>query len=288
MDKDRRLTMSIRAILNKIFGLRAIFCLRYFRQRRRFPDLDNPKDYSEILISRILSDEYLKFADLTDKVKVRDYVRAKGLDDILLEHYGHYDTFDQIDRDVLPQKFVLKTNRGASAKDVCICTDKSTFDWDAARKKLEKGMKHQYEYEAHYNIIKPRIICEELIDEGDGKMPVDYKFTCIEGKPASILVCTERGIGEPRQCTFDTNWKPLPYIKSKYLPKQLPQRPDQLERMTEIAGILSEDFEHVRVDLYEYKGRVFFSELTFTPGCGILYSYNRQAIDTIGEMFGGN
>ena len=275
--------MTIRSLLNNILGLKNNFRLRYFRQRLHWPDFDQPKDYSEILISRILSDRFNDYAQYADKVKVRDFVISKGLGDTLLEHYGHFDSIDEIKPDALPDKFALKTNRGASAKDVCICTDKSSFDWDRARKRLKKGMEHRYEYESHYNLIVPQIICEELIDTGDGSFPTDYKFTCVKGEIIEIFVCTERETGKPCHCSVDMEWNRLPYIRKKYLPSYMPQKPKHLTEMEKIAKRLSEDFEIVRVDLYEYKDKVYFSELTFSPLGGILYPYNRHGIIEMGK-----
>ena len=261
-----------------------MYRLRYFRQRKRFPDLNNPKDYSEFVISDILSDDFLKYSVYADKIAVRDYVRSKGLEDILLEHYAYFDSPDEITPDMLPEKFVLKTNRGASAKDVCICTDKNTFDWNAAKKRLAKAMKFQFEYELHYNEIKPRIICEELIETSDGKFPIDYKFTCIKGEIADIFVCSGRESGKVRHCSVDLDWNQLPYIRDRYLPEVIPARPKHLDRMVRIAEILSKDFDFVRVDLYEYKDKVYFSELTFSPFGGIMYGYNETGIREIGKF----
>lgn len=39
--------------------------------------------------------------------------------------------------------------------------------------------------------------------------------------------------------------------------------------MLEIAHLLSEKFSFVRVDLYYSEGRIYFSELTFTPNSGL-------------------
>ena len=277
--------MTLRLLLNRIFGLKTMYSLRYFRQRRRFPDLKAPKDYSETVIGMILSDDFLKYADYTDKIKVRDYIASKGLESILLVHYAHFDSVEDIRPDMLPDKFVLKTNRGASAKDVCICTDKKKFDWEEAKKRLEKGMRRVYEYERHYNCIKPRIICEELIETPDGSFPIDYKFTCVKGRIADIFVCSGRESGKVNHCSVDLNWNQLPYIRERYNPHHIPPKPKHLDEMIRIAGILSEDFEFVRVDLYEYKDQVYFSELTFSPFGGIMYGYNETGIREIGKLF---
>ena len=43
-------------------------------------------------------------------------------------------------------------------------------------------------------------------------------------------------------------------------------KPDCFEEMTKIARVLSKPFPAVRVDLYVVNGKVYFGEMTFTPG----------------------
>ena len=69
-----------------------------------------------------------------DKYEVRDYVKNKGLDCILNELYGVYDSFDEINFDVLPQKFVIKVTNGGGGIDVIICKNKSTLDIEKIKK----------------------------------------------------------------------------------------------------------------------------------------------------------
>lgn len=270
-------------ILCKLLGRRLMYRLRYYHQRHRWPNLEKPQDLSEILISHILSDDFLKYSIYADKIKVRDYIVQKGLGHILLKHYGYWDSANDIKTDELPEKFVLKTNNGSGGKEIIICRDKSKFNYTAAKKKLNKALKKKSEYELHYNKIKPCILCEELIDTGNETWPDDYKFTCIHGKPVDIFVATERG-KNVKYCTRNIDWTNLDHTKKEYLPNKIPHKPKRLKEMIEIAKILSADFDFVRVDLYEYKGRVYFSELTFSPWGGLLYSYTDKAIDDYGHM----
>jgi hypothetical protein len=39
--------------------------------------------------------------------------------------------------------------------------------------------------------------------------------------------------------------------------------------MLSVAASLAKDFEYVRVDLYTVNDRIYFGELTFTPGAGV-------------------
>ena len=73
---------------------------------------------------------------------------------------------------------------------------------------------------------------------------------------------------------FDIDWIPQDWLISGVYPK-FPcdvSKPTCLVEMIKIAEILSHGFSYVRVDLYEISGRVYFGEMTFTPGGGI-YPY---------------
>lgn len=68
---------------------------------------------------------------------------------------------------------------------------------------------------------------------------------------------------------FTPDFEKLPYRRSEYMEinRDIP-KPLNFERMIKIAEILSEDFPHVRVDLYNIKGRIIFGELTFYNASG--------------------
>lgn len=280
-------TLVLRRMLSsasvKILGRKLSYSLRYYHNRRRWPNLTNPQDLSEILISRILSDDFEKYARYADKIQVREYIKEKGLQDHLLHHYGYWDDAAKMKLDDLPEKFVLKTSNGAGGKNIFICREKNSFDFEYAKRQLAAALNKKYEYEKQYNFFKPYIICEELIDTGSEAWPTDYKFTCIHGQPVDIFVGTERENGV-KFCTRNLDWSCLDNTKTKFLPKTEPPKPKHLSDMIKIAKILSSDFDFVRVDLYEYRDKVYFGELTFSPWGGIMYSYTDEAIKEYGRL----
>lgn len=280
-------TNKFHVLLSNVSGLvlggKNTYRLRYYRQRKRWPNLKHPKDISEILIASMFSPEAASYADLVDKVRVRDYIRQKGLGDILLKHYGEWENPEDIDFDSLPDKFILKANNGSGGH--VVCKNKASFDKEAAIAKLRANMKEgEEEIEPHYRFIKPLVFCEELIDTGTDAFPTDYKFTCINGEIMDVFVATERSTST-RYCTLDLNWNYLPYTKKEYMPASKPERPKKLDEMVEIAKILSKDFKFVRVDFYEYQDHVYFSELTFYPWGAMMYSYTDEAIKLYGEKY---
>lgn len=266
-----------------VLGRKNVYRIRYFQTRGRWPHLKHPKDLSEILISRILSDQFADFAKYADKVEVRRYLEEKGLGKCLLEHYRYWDNAADISLDGLPERFVLKASNGSGGKDVFVCRDKKTFDLERAKASLAKVLAKKYKLERQYNVFPPKVICEELIDTGSDALPTDYKFICIHGEPVGIFIVTDRGTHK-RFCIRNTDWSEIDYTRHEYLPAVPPPKPAHLEEMLQISRRLAEGFDFVRVDLYEYKNQVYFGELTCSPGGGLMVSYNDRALRDYGKM----
>lgn len=64
----------------------------------------------------------------------------------------------------------------------------------------------------------------------------------------------------------------------------LPSLPAQLPEMTQVAAALAQDFPFVRVDLFSVGGRIYFSELTFTPCSGMMPLRPDSADLELGKM----
>lgn len=146
-----------------------------------------------------------------------------------------------------------------------------------------KEASHLRNTEPHYFAIKPMILSEELMGD-ETFLPTDYKFHCIKGKVADIFVVCEQDYGA-KYCTLDTNRKPLPYTKAEFMPSVIPEKPEHLNEMVKLAEKLSSDFEFVSVDLYDFNGKIYFGELTFSPWGRIMNSYFNEGIEIMGRNF---
>lgn len=247
-------------------------------------NLTNPQDFNE-KIHYLLIYRYNEMETrCTDKYLVRGYIEKKGLSVLLPKLYGVYNSFQEIDFNSLPSRFVLKTNH--SCGDVFICLNKGKFNIENANKVLSKKLKENYakkKLEYHYSKIKPKIICEEYIEDGSGKMPKDYKFFCFNGKVYSILVCSNRSV-KVEQNWYDINWNKLDYVTEEYKNTIEHEKPKNLEQMVEIAECLSNDFGFVRVDLYNANGKIFFGELTFSPAAGFIRFVKPEVLREYGDL----
>lgn len=250
-------------------------------------NLKNPKLFNEKIMKLKLNDYTNNelVIKCTDKYLVRDFVKEKGLPNILNEIYGVYDRAEDIEWDKLPEKFVLKCNHGCGYN--IICTDKNKLNTLKATDTLNKWLNETFGYETaelHYTKIKPLILCEKYIETSGGVFPNDYKIYCFDGEPKVILTCTDRD-KNLRLNFFDLNWNELQYmgtIADRAI--NPPQKPKCLEEMIEYAKILSKPFKYVRVDFYDLNGKPLFGELTFTPARCAAWYYSDDGNKQLGDM----
>lgn len=207
----------------------------------------------------------------SDKYGVREYISSKGLGNILVPLYGIYNDAEEIDFEELPSKFVLKTTNGSHTN--ILCKNKSNLDIHNTRTKLNQWLgawEGKVGREWAYYKVEPRIICEKYLENDKNDDLIDYKFFCFNGEPFYMYVIKERFLeGGAKLGVFDMDFKQLPYkrVDIKKLSIEI-EKPANFNEMIEIAKILSKDFPHVRVDMYNIDGQIYFGELTFYNGSG--------------------
>lgn len=249
--------------------------LQYRVKLGRWPNLNNPQRYTEKL--QIYKMKYRNpiMGRCVDKYEVRQYVEEKGLKDILIPLIGLFETPSEINFDFFPNSFVLKTTDGGGGKNVLVCNDKSKLDYDSTRKQLcswmnVKDVNAGREW-AYTQILSSRIIAEKKLEATDFQMGlVDYKFFCFNGKFRYMYIITERIPGrQAKFSVYDREFNKLDVYRNDELKCEytLP-KPENFEQMISIAEHLSEGLPHVRVDLYNENGNIYFGELTFYDGSG--------------------
>ncbi len=256
----------------------------YYRKMKKKLNLKEPKDLNEKIQYLMLNKYGKRETELADKYKVRNYIKQKGYEDLLPRLYGTYQKVDDIDYEKLPNQFVLKANNGCGG--VIICLDKNKLNIKECNRNLKKALKKNFAKESleyHYKNIKPLIICEEYINDGTGKNPIDYKINCFDGNAKCILVCSDRD-KDMRLRYYDLNWNYLDYTAKELKSKKEFEKPKNLKEMIKIAEDLSKDFPYVRVDLYNAKGKIYFGELTFTPSAGMIHSMDQNGLNELGKL----
>ena len=268
----RFFAVSVRGII-KFLSKKQYISLQYKYITHHKLNWKNPTRYTEKL-------QYLRYyvypknpevSRCAGRRGVREYLKELGLEEYLIPIYGIYAKFDDIDFDKLPNQFVMKCTHGSGMN--FICYDKSKIDINALRKKFNKWLKFNYGkkiVELHYAPIKPEIIIEKLMLEND-KLPVEYKIHVFNGVARSLYVVTARNV-DIRYNNYYIDWTPFDgsqfngWKKTDYSLT----KPDNFQDMVDLAEKLAKKFPFVRVDLYDINGKIYFSEMTFTPAKGTL------------------
>lgn len=227
-------------------------------------DLENPQTFNEKLQWLKLYDRQPLYTQLVDKYAVREYVAAKIGTEYLVPIYGVYESYEAIDFEALPEQFVLKANHTSGG--VFVIKDKNQIDHAVLKREVEKWLAFNY-YWTHrewpYKNVPPKMVAEKyMVDAGSNDLK-DYKFFCFDGEPKLMYVASERA-QETRFDFYDLDFNHLPVVQQGTRNSQKTiAKPQNFEKMIELARVLAAGIPHVRVDFYEIEGHVYFGEMTF-------------------------
>ena len=247
-------------------------------------DIENPKTFTEKIQWMKFNDSTKRKADYSDKFLAPKLIEKEyGSRINIIPQLGVWDKAEDIDFDVLPQKFVLKCNHG-SAMNI-IVKDKSKLDIAETRRKLNDWLKIDYAYvngmyENHYTFIDRKIIAEKFIEEMDGNLH-DYKFHCFMGEPRFIEFIGDRVVNTHvvHDSIYTIDWQLTDIHMNEDIPYEKGfEKPEKLDEMITLAREMSKPYSYVRVDFYYINGKIFFGELTFTPDSGCI-KFNHPKTD---------
>ncbi|MFL9964476.1 ATP-grasp fold amidoligase family protein [Paraburkholderia sediminicola] len=241
----------------------------------RYPNLLRPATFNEKILQRSLRPDP-RYINLTDKLLVREYIAGKIGEEHLIPLIAAPDVFTREVFDALPNAFVMKANHGSSFVEVV--RDKSETSFEKLQCRAAQWLSTDFydiARERHYRTIKPRIFFEHLLLDQRGQIPADFKLHCFNGQPGRpiiyILVISDRFGSSTHGDVYDVDWNHLDIAIGFYKRSPAPApRPTNLDSVLKAALTLCEDFDYVRVDLYAPDNLVYFGELTFTPGAGVL------------------
>ncbi|MDO4492079.1 MAG: ATP-grasp fold amidoligase family protein [Lachnospiraceae bacterium] len=246
-------------------------------------NLKQPESLADKLCYLELFTEDERKVRCTDKYAVREYVAEKGLEEILVPLVqGPVSRLSQLCYDRLPEQFAMKATHGCGMN--LICSSKARLPEEQVMTLAKKWLQEEYPracIEPHYKKIPKRLIIEEFLEDAD--TIIDYKFHCFHGEPDFVLVCGSRGSGLQKRL-YTTDWQNIDAMVGKQQGKEEFQKPLHLEKMLQISRILAAEFDFVRVDLYEIKGKIYFGELTFSPASGVLPNFSEEFVREKGKL----
>lgn len=235
-------------------------------------NLNNPQSFNEKLQWMKLFDHNPLYTTMVDKYAVKKYVANIIGEEYIIPTLGVWDSFDDIDFDTLPNRFVLKCTHDSGG--LIICKDKNNLDLKKAKNKIETSLQTDYYMSGRewpYKNVPRKIIAEKYMEDTKTGELRDYKFFCFDGKVKWLFIATDRqNRVEPYFDFFDMDFNHLPIQHGHPNAPVKPEKPKAFGLMQRLASILSQGLPHVRVDFYEVDGKVYFGELTFFHHCGFV------------------
>jgi len=247
-------------------------------------NLKNPRTINEKIQWLKINDVNPLKTKLADKYEVRSWVEEKIGQKYLVPLIGVWDSFEDIDFDTLPQRFVLKATHGCGCNIVVLDLEK--MNRVEVKTKFEKWMRTNYAYnsgEKHYEKIKPRIVAEEYLENSKGELN-DYKVFCFNGKAKYIMYLSDRHTNL-KMAFYDTDWVKQPFTYTYPCIEYSVSRPDNLEELISKAETLADGFDIVRVDFYiQNDGSLKFGEMTFASAGGFCRWNPPEYNEILGDM----
>lgn len=248
--------------------------LRYFRVYKKLPNIKKPKTFNEKVISRILGEQKDIYSTLADKYLVRRFVSERVGEEYLIPlHLATSNPSDLLKIDdwsglvIKPNHaagmiYISDDNPSKEEKDNVVTTAKTWLKTDFS----------SFCDEMHYSKIKPMLLVERKITKR-GEIPRDYKFHCFKQKNGDInfvLQLVDGRFGQESRSYFLNSFENM--VWSHGAGNHLLSN-NEIAVLNEVIllnkRLILNDFNYVRIDWYILGDRIYFGEITFTPGAGI-------------------
>ncbi|MDQ2070117.1 ATP-grasp fold amidoligase family protein [Natronospira bacteriovora] len=261
---------GISARLDRLFGYRQE-CRRFRRDVGYRPNLRHPRSFNEKILCRKLFDHDPRFPRVNGKLCMREYLRetlGERVEPHLVPVEQVIARAEDFDPASLPEACVLKPAH--SSGKVLVLEPGRHPEGDELIRIVREwlggpsfGDRH---HEWLYSQVPRRVLVEPLLQDREGRLPLDYKLFVFHGRVKLIQVDFERFTGH-RRSLYTPDWRKMD-VRYVYEDGPTLDEPAGLETMIELAESAAAGFDFLRVDLYNLDGRILVGELTCYPESG--------------------
>ena len=206
---------------------------------------------------------------VTDKAEFKEWLKGiPGGMDLVIPTIGVYDSVEEIRGFAFARGTILKPTH-MSGYSIVFAEDRALDEPEL--EKVGRWLRRDYyrnSREPNYKGLRKRMICEPLLRDEDGNLPMDFKFLMIGGRTLMVQVDLDR-FGDHTQQYYSPDWRLLDFAQV-YPRNPVPlDRPAQLSAALDTATALAQEFPLCRVDLYLLpEGAIKAGEITFFPHSG--------------------
>ena len=274
--------------ISRILPDSAYIRLQYHSILGEWPNIDNPSSFNEKLQWIKIHDRKPEYTMMADKLRAKEFVAGLIGNEYIVPTYAVWDKVEDIDINILPDTFVIKCNHDSGS--VVVCRNKAELDKEKMMNKLNAAMKRNgfwYGREWPYKNIKRQIFAEKYLEDSENKKIRDYKFFCFNCVPKFVYI--SEGLENHATANiafYDFEGNELPFHRDDFKQFDIqPKIPQTMSLMVELSSRIAQSVPSpfVRTDFYSVNGKVFFSEITFTPCSGYMPIAPREWDRKIGE-----
>jgi hypothetical protein len=245
--------------------------IREFEKKHGYnPNIENPERFSEKLLKRILLDRDPYYHLYGNKAYAPVFFGQRKIEDLhFAKRFKARRILEPSDFDDLPQRFVVKTAYGSGLTEVV--SDKSNLDVEAVCERFNRILPHRknaHRFKFPYNCA----VFDEHLGSMSGEPAADYKFHCFRKQDGSYEAILRFGDGRARD--FRMTWfnealEKLPIEYGSHLEHDaLPELPNQIDVLFNVAKQLARGFDYTRVDLFLSQDRIYLGEISPFGGGG--------------------
>lgn len=241
----------------------------FLKKTGRTLSLSNPQTFSEKIQWLKLYYRNPVLTKLADKLEAKKIISKKIGEEFTIPTVEVYESGNEILLDFLPKAIALKATHGSGWNIISKNSDSlSQKEVQGYFTKWLSKNYYIYSKEWAYKAIKPRVICEELLFDESGNLPMDYKFFCFDGIPRYIQVDHNRFEKHTRSI-YDNHWHKKNFTIGHPIYVDSIPKPPNFNEMLKVAEALSKELPFLRVDLFNVDGKIYCGELTMYPGNGM-------------------
>jgi hypothetical protein len=197
---------------------------------------------------------------VSDKELLKSYVKEVVGDRYNVATYTILRSKESVRLYDFPDQCVIKPTH--SSGKLIIRLDGSSFNLNEIENWFDHNY-YQHSREANYKSLQPKVIIEPLVFEQVNNDT--YNLFCVNGAVRVIQV-NKNPLTNRESIFLDAEWNDLGFTMMAKKLETLPQIPDNISVMTQLAEKLASPFSFIRVDLYSNGKECFVGELTNCDG----------------------
>jgi hypothetical protein len=237
---------------------------RYWRRTGRFPYPACPRTLPEKYLWRKIFDHNPLFVEMSDKIRAKDHARRLDPEIAAARILWTGSDAADIPAEILAGDVVVKTNHGSGQNILVSAGQADRTGIEARTKKWLARPYGRRKGEWAYRHIGRKLFVEEMIGGQGQPVACEYKCYVGSGRVAYVYLKRRNAIGS----ILDRDGESYVVAGEEGSSTVATRMPTAYPAIIRHAEKLGREIDYARIDLYEHRGQVYFSEFTLYSKAG--------------------